>query len=46
MNKHDKKQIEILKGLKKEYFIVCNLSKERRVKRFCKTMRDDIGKSK
>lgn len=38
MNNHDKKQIEKLKGLKKEYLIVCNLTKEERVKRFCKAM--------
>ena len=40
MTKHDKKQIEKLKELKKEYLIVRNLSKEERVKRFCKAMRD------
>ena len=40
MNSHDKRQIEKLKELKKEYLIVCRLSKEERVKRFCKAMRE------
>lgn len=38
MNRQDKRQIEKLKELKKEYHIVCNLSKKERVKRFCKAM--------
>jgi len=38
MNKQDKRQIERLKELKKEYHIVCNLSKEERIERFCKAM--------
>ena len=38
MNKQDKRQIEKLKELKKEYHIVCNLSKEERIERFCKAM--------
>lgn len=41
MNSHDKRQIEKLKELKKEYLIVCNLTKEERVERFCKTMRGE-----
>lgn len=38
MNSYDKKQIEKLKELKKEYLIVCFLTKEERIKRFCKAM--------
>lgn len=41
MNDHDKRQIEKLKELKKEYLIVCNLTKEERVERFCKAIRGE-----
>ena len=43
MNKHDKRQIEKLKELKKEYRIVRSLSKKERVKRFCKAMRGETN---
>ena len=41
MNNYDKRQIEKLKELKKEYLIVRNLTKEERVKRFCKAMKEE-----
>ena len=44
MNKQDKRQIERLKKLKKEYRIIYNLSKEERVERFCKAMREERRK--
>lgn len=39
---HDKKEIENLQRLKKEYFEIKNLSKEERINRFLKAMRGEL----